>query len=128
MSEREVSAVAAPFGHGRVGAPRGRARTCRGLRPSLCLPPLSATLLSDTSSGFSGWPSHVPADRTQGLSAVRRSSGRPRGAPGGGAAAGSRRSRPDAPLLPGNLLSSLMGSSEQEGEDSQDDGSPIELD
>ncbi|NIG58059.1 Golgi to ER traffic protein [Pontoporia blainvillei] len=31
-------------------------------------------------------------------------------------------------LLPGNLLSSLMGSSEQEGEDSQDDSSPIELD
>lgn len=30
--------------------------------------------------------------------------------------------------LLGNLLSSLMGSSEQEGEDSQDDGSPIELD
>ncbi|XP_039732318.1 Golgi to ER traffic protein 4 homolog [Pteropus medius] len=28
----------------------------------------------------------------------------------------------------GNLLSSLMGSSEQEGEDSQDDSSPIELD
>lgn len=29
----------------------------------------------------------------------------------------------------GNLLSSLMGSSEQEeGEESQDDGSPIELD
>lgn len=54
--------------------------------------------------------------------------GKPRGAPGGGAAAGSQRSRPDAPLLPGNLLSSLMGSSEQEGEDSQDDGSPIELD
>lgn len=35
---------------------------------------------------------------------------------------------PDARLLPGNLLSSLMGSSEQEGEDSQDDSSPIELD
>lgn len=32
-------------------------------------------------------------------------------------------------LLPGNLLSSLMGSSEQEeGEESQDDSSPIELD
>ena len=31
-------------------------------------------------------------------------------------------------LLPGNLLSSLMGASEQEGEDSQDDSSPIELD
>lgn len=31
-------------------------------------------------------------------------------------------------LLLGNLLSSLMGSSEQEGEDSQDDSSPIELD
>lgn len=31
-------------------------------------------------------------------------------------------------LLPGNLLSSLMGSSEQEGDDSQDDSSPIELD
>lgn len=30
--------------------------------------------------------------------------------------------------LLGNLLSSLMGSSEQEGEDSQDDSSPIELD
>ncbi|XP_055984542.1 Golgi to ER traffic protein 4 homolog [Sorex fumeus] len=30
--------------------------------------------------------------------------------------------------LLGNLLSSLMGSSEQEAEDSQDDGSPIELD
>lgn len=35
---------------------------------------------------------------------------------------------PDTRLLPGNLLSSLMGSSEQEGEDSQDDSSPIELD
>lgn len=33
-----------------------------------------------------------------------------------------------ARVLPGNLLSSLMGSSEQEGEDSQDDSSPIELD
>lgn len=32
-------------------------------------------------------------------------------------------------FLPGNLLSSLMGSSEQEeGEESQDDSSPIELD
>ncbi|XP_059011009.1 Golgi to ER traffic protein 4 homolog isoform X2 [Mustela nigripes] len=30
--------------------------------------------------------------------------------------------------LLGNLLSSLMGASEQEGEDSQDDSSPIELD
>ncbi|XP_025779023.1 Golgi to ER traffic protein 4 homolog [Puma concolor] len=33
-----------------------------------------------------------------------------------------------AEAAPGNLLSSLMGASEQEGEDSQDDSSPIELD
>lgn len=57
------------------------------------------------------------------------------GAVGGGGVRGvGQRARcgrgPDSAvhLLPGNLLSSLMGSSEQEGEDSQDDSSPIELD
>lgn len=48
------------------------------------------------------------------------------GCRGMGGGPGARAS--DGHLLPGNLLSSLMGSSEQEGEDSQDDSSPIELD
>lgn len=46
----------------------------------------------------------------------------------GGAAGWDRTGADSAAPLPGNLLSSLMGSSEQEGEDSQDDSSPIELD
>ena len=46
----------------------------------------------------------------------------------GGAAGRDRTGADSAAPLPGNLLSSLMGSSEQEGEDSQDDSSPIELD
>lgn len=50
-----------------------------------------------------------------------------RGAVEGGVS-GWRPTASDGLLLPGNLLSSLMGSSEQEGEDSQDDSSPIELD